>query len=137
MDFITYLLNIKTQGSSNYLYLFIYTAAQMWCLARLLPLMIGHKVPKNDRHWLNFLQMLDIIDIVFAPVITQDQIAFLRIIIKEHHESFVQLYPHCNITPKLHYMIHYPHWMSRYASRLSQLTVYMYLCYSIKLGVAH
>ena len=34
---------------------------------------------------------------------------------KEHHQAFTDLYPSCNITPKLHYnMVHYPHWISRY-----------------------
>lgn len=94
----------------------------MWCLCRLLPLMIGHRVSKTDKHWLNFLQLLEIIDIVFAPVISKDAIAYLRVIIKEHHESFTELYPHCSITPKMHYMVHYPQWISRYVGNYVLLT---------------
>ena len=76
-------------------------AAQMWCLCRLLPLMIGSKVTEMDSRWNNFLQMLEIIDIVFAPIISQDLIAYLRLINRDHHESFIELYPHCRITPKM------------------------------------
>ena len=108
----------------------IYTvAAQMWCLCRLLPLMIGYRVSKTDRQWLNFIQLLEIIDIVFAPVISKDTIAYLRVIIEEHHESFIQLYPHCNVTPKMHYMVHYPQWISRYVSKIIlHMTIYIIMC---------
>lgn len=90
-----------------------YVATQMWCLCRLLPLMIGCKVTEMDEQSNNFLQMLEIIDIVFAPITSQDLIVYLHLIIREHHESFIELYPHCRITPKMHYMIHYPEWIRR------------------------
>ena len=42
------------------------TATQMWCLARMLPLMIGKDVPEFDEHWSNYLLLLEILDYVFA-----------------------------------------------------------------------
>lgn len=89
-------------------------AAQMWCLCRLLPIMIGDKVPADDPNWKNILLLLDIMDIVFSPVISQDQISYLAVLIEEHHSNFIKLYPSCPITPKLHYLLHYPQWISRY-----------------------
>ena len=86
----------------------------MWTLSRLLPLMIGDKVPSNETRWINFLLLLDIMDIVFSPIICEDQISFLHLLIEEHHQQFKILYPHCSITPKLHFMIHYPAWISKY-----------------------
>lgn len=88
-------------------------AAQMWCLSRLLPLMLGDKVPETDRRWKNFLMLLEIMDYVFAPTLSQDHVAYLHVSIEEHHQTFIDLYPSCNITPKLHYMVHYPQWISR------------------------
>ena len=77
-------------------------AAQMWCLCRLLPLMIGDKVPETDSRWLNFLRLLEIIDVLFAPVLSNNLIAYLHFLIEEHHQLFTELYPSCNITPKIH-----------------------------------
>ena len=85
----------------------------MWCLLRLLPLMIGHKIPPTNRRWQNFLLLLEIVDYTLAPVLSQDHVAYLHMIIEEHHRGFAELYPSCTITPKLHYMVHYPQWIVR------------------------
>ena len=34
----------------------------MWLLGRLLPLMIGDKVPCYDEFWVNYTELLDIVD---------------------------------------------------------------------------
>ena len=60
----------------------------MWCLAQLLPIIIGEMVPVDDEHWQNFLDLLVIIDYVFAPVISLDSAAFLHDAICSHHEQF-------------------------------------------------
>ena len=88
-------------------------ASQCWCLGRLLPLMIGHLVPDDDPHWLNFLLLLTIIDYLFARVISSFGVDYLHVIIDDHHSSFTELYQSCNIIPKMHYMVHYPDWILR------------------------
>lgn len=90
---------------------YFHVADQMWCLARLLPLMIGDIVPTDDNHWQNFLALLTIIDYVFAPVASPDIVSFLHDKIQDHHEKFRLLYPECSVIPKLHYMIHIPEWI--------------------------
>ena len=92
---------------------YILVAAQMWTLARFLPFLLGHKIPEDDAYWENFLLLLSIIDIIMAPVVSQDEIAYLRSIIEQHHSGFKGLYPSCSITPKFHYMVHYPEFISR------------------------
>ena len=52
----------------------MYIAAQMWLLGRLLPRMVGHLVPTNDEHWLNFLDLLEIVDLLLAPELTEDEV---------------------------------------------------------------
>ena len=39
----------------------------MWLLARVLPLAIADLVPEDDERWINFLTMMDIVDILFSP----------------------------------------------------------------------
>jgi hypothetical protein len=86
----------------------------MWCLGRYLPLLIGSFIPEQDEKWVLYIQLLEIVDIVFSPVINAQFAAYLQELINDHHENFVRLYPHASVIPKMHYLIHYPRTMLRY-----------------------
>lgn len=94
--------------------LFYFPASQMWCLSRLLPLIIGQLVPEDDDHWKNFLLLLRITDFVFSPVLSRTSAMYLVYLIDDYLQTFVELYPHCKIIPKQHYMVHIPQWIVRY-----------------------
>lgn len=85
----------------------------MWLLGRILPLVIGDLVPRGDAKWENFLTMMRIVDILFAPAITEDLLAYLGQIIEGHHHQFTKLYPAEPIIPKQHFMIHMPRLMKQ------------------------
>jgi len=89
-------------------------ANQIWCLARNLPLLIGGLIPDEDEHWGLFCDLLEIMRIIFAPTVSANQVAYLQVLIQNHHEKFKELYPDCSITPKMHYMIHMPRTILRY-----------------------
>ena len=80
----------------------------MWCLARILPLMIGKEISEADGHWSNYLVLLEILDYVFAPTVTCEADAHLRVLIDDHHQHYKVLCPNSPITPKMHYTVHYP-----------------------------
>ena len=86
----------------------------MWCLARLLPLIIGDQIPEGDDHWDNFLLLLKISEYVFSPVSSKEIAAFLTTLIDDYLQTFTQLYPGCSIIPKQHYMVHMPQWIVRW-----------------------
>ena len=88
-------------------------ASKMWCLGRLLPLMIGDLVSEDDETWELFLLLLTIMDYVFAPKASGDSVAYVRMLINDHHAKFRELYPECSVIPKMHYMVHIPSWMER------------------------
>ena len=67
--------------------------------------MIGLKVPEDDDHWLNFLDLLKIVDMLLAP---EDDVSHLATLISDHHLEFRRLYPHASVTPKMHYLVHMP-----------------------------
>ena len=94
-------------------YFVIFAAAQMWCLGRFLPLIIGNLVPSEDERWQLFNILLDINDILFSPVVNEDSIGVLEGLIEEHHATFIGLYPGRSVIPKMHYMIHFPSQMLR------------------------
>ncbi|XP_048583720.1 uncharacterized protein LOC5498446 isoform X2 [Nematostella vectensis] len=83
-------------------------ANQMWCLGMFLPLLVGDLVPEDDEHWELFCILLQIMRIVFSPVIDKEQLPYLQVLIQHHHQMFQQLFPGCSITPKMHYMVHMP-----------------------------
>ncbi|XP_071831544.1 uncharacterized protein [Apostichopus japonicus] len=87
------------------------TASQMWCLIRYLPLMIGDKVPEGNTHLELILILLECMDFIFCPEVTVDETLFLKHLIQDHHNHFLNLYPDRNLKPKHHFMTHYPQQM--------------------------
>ena len=43
-----------------------------------------------------------------APEITHDEVAYLQVLIRDHHTAFMKLYPAASIIPKMHYIVHMP-----------------------------
>ena len=82
-------------------------SAQTWLLARILLYLVAHDIPDEDDHWKCYLMLLKIIDIALGPIISRDVCGLLKVLIKEHHMMFVELYPDWTVTPKMHYMTHY------------------------------
>lgn len=84
----------------------------MWCFARMLPLLIGDLVPVGDEHWENFLRLLKIEEIVFAPRTSIQLAAYLAVLREEYLAEFSELHNR-RMIPKQHYMVHYPRQIMR------------------------
>ncbi len=84
------------------------TAAQMWCFLRFLPIIIGDKIPKGNKHWELLLLLLTCMEFIFSPSITAEATIYLKHLIAEHHTVFLQLHPHLHLKPKHHFLLHYP-----------------------------
>lgn len=82
--------------------------------------MIGHFVPDDDVHWKHYLQLLDIVDIVFSPKIRPGIPGYLEVLIEENLLKFTEIYS-SPVIPKMHYLIHLPWFLSRYKTAV-------YLC---------
>jgi hypothetical protein len=52
--------------------------------------------------------LLEILGIVFAPKVNEGLSIYLAYVIAEHHELLCLLYPDKKLTPKHHFLIHYP-----------------------------
>ena len=83
-------------------------ARQMWCLGKFLPLVIGSSVPNDDERWLHFLLLLMIVDIVFSPMASLNDLGILEGYIEEYLWQFTCIYPGRSVIPKMHYLVHYP-----------------------------
>nr|XP_024657554.1 uncharacterized protein LOC106676865 isoform X1 [Maylandia zebra] len=83
-------------------------AIQSWCLLRNVPLMFGDLVQVGDSYWHLLLLLLQIVNIVFSPVLSEGMTIYLKHLIIDHHQLFKQLFPTLSLLPKHHFMIHYP-----------------------------
>lgn len=88
-------------------------AAQMWCLARMFPLLVGDLIPVENEFWDNFLCLLQIEEIVFAPATSIQLAAYLSVLVQQYLHQFSQLHDR-SLIPKHHYMEHYPRQNVRY-----------------------
>ena len=53
-------------------------------------------------------QLREIVELICAPAITTDQVAYLKILIEEYIYFRRQLFPNEPLKPKHHYLLHYP-----------------------------
>jgi len=88
-------------------------ASQMSCLVRVLPFLIGDKVPEHDEMWSLYLLLRRIIDLAFADMCTVGDSIYLKYVIEDHHSLFRTLFPDRSMLPKHHLLLHYPLVMRR------------------------
>ena len=80
----------------------------MWLLGWILPLLIADHVPSDDDYWQLFLQLMEIVDHLFCPQVSEDEIGYLSVLINDHHTEFIKLYPNESVIPKMHFVVHMP-----------------------------
>ena len=112
-------LGCLVYSDAHFLLAHVYAAAQMWLLGRILPLVIGDLVPRGNAKWENFIAMMKIVDLLFAPTITEELLGYLSQIIEGHHHSFTTLYPGESVIPKMHFMIHMPRLIKKQVTQYS------------------
>lgn len=78
-------------------------AIQTLCLIHNLPLIFGDVVQEGDAHWRLLLLLLQIINIIFSPVISEGMTISLKHLIIDHHCLFKVLYPQQRLIPKHHF----------------------------------
>ena len=85
-------------------------AVQNWCFLRLLPLLVGDRIvdPFENTVWQMVLKLREIVELVCAPTIIVDQVAYLRVLIDEYIHLRTITFPDHPIKPKHHYLLHYP-----------------------------
>ena len=79
-------------------------AAQARLFLRLLPFIIGPLVSTEDQYYSFLMELIEIVQIIFSPVIKSDTIDQLRVLIAQHLSKFKDLFPNINILPKHHYL---------------------------------
>lgn len=82
------------------------SSGQILVLLRMLPFVLGSLEDNAYVHLIN--ELTEIVQIVFAPILTITTVSRLKSLIKNHMKHWKKLFTECNITPKQHYLIHLP-----------------------------
>ena len=85
-----------------------HNAAQSKLFLRLLPCLLSNFVDKSTTYYTFLIQIIEICQILFSPVISKGTVTALEGQIEEHLKLFKQLFPEKNKTPKQQYGIHIP-----------------------------
>ncbi|CAG5100527.1 Protein of unknown function [Cotesia congregata] len=83
-------------------------AMQTWNLIRAIPILLSDVIDSDDEHMILVINLLQIMELVFAPKITQSLIPYLDALIREFCSSFKTLFPDINEIHKFHHLSHYP-----------------------------
>lgn len=85
------------------------SAAQQWALFRYLPLIIGDFVSDDSAmYWELFILAQEIVDILMAHKFTDTLLNYLSNNIERFLSGFLLLYPNLHLTPKFHFLLHFP-----------------------------
>lgn len=78
-------------------------------LLRLLPLIIGYRVPEGDDAWTILMDLKEIVELVLSPVFDEESIHYLQTKILDHRQLLQEVFPDFKLLPKHHFVEHYPH----------------------------
>lgn len=86
------------------------SAAQNWYLLCLLTILVGTRIknPLEDQVWKLCLKLREIVEIVCAPKIHTNQVAYLKLLVEEYLESRAAVFSDQPLKPKHHFLLHYP-----------------------------
>lgn len=82
------------------------SSGQILVLLRILPFVLESVEDNAYVHLIH--ELIEIVHIVFAPVLTLATVSRLKSLIENHLKHWRDLLPEHNITPKQHYLIHLP-----------------------------
>lgn len=80
-----------------------------WALLRLLPLMIGSKVPENEPSWEILMDLKEIVELVVSTKLSEKTLCYLESKISDHKNLLTETFPDLRLRPKHHFVDHYPH----------------------------
>lgn len=77
-------------------------------MIEILPFILAKKVPSDNAKLLNFILLCKITLLSTSPYATKESVNQLATAVKAHHEVFLEEYPDTGLTPKFHYLVHFP-----------------------------
>ena len=94
------------------------SASQMALLLRVLPFIVGERIPENDLKWKCFLLLRKIVEIVLSPIVSTNLCSSLQLLIRDHHSllaSMEQMLTYQSLTCSYITQIRWNCWVLWYA----------------------
>ena len=83
-----------------------FSGSEMLCFMRYFGEMVGDLVPEGDVYWDFYISHKIIIDILFAPSFERGAENYVKVLLEEHNETYLQLFNE-PLKPKQHLLLHY------------------------------
>jgi len=77
-------------------------------LLRLLPVLIGSRVPDGDHIWEILMDLKEIAELAVSQTFTDESIQYLACKIVDHRQLLQYVFPNFRLRPKHHFLEHYP-----------------------------
>ena len=94
-----------------------------WTLLRLLPLMIGHVIPEEDKTWQILLDLKEIVEILASGHFSDETLSYLECKISDHRCLLKEVFPDFHLLPKHHFLEHYPELIRRFGPVIDFWTI--------------
>lgn len=78
-----------------------------WALLRLLPLMIGSRIPEQEPSWEILMDLKEIVDIIVSTTLSEEILCYLESKISDHRKLLLVTFPDFKFLPKHHFIEHY------------------------------
>jgi len=83
------------------------SASQTYCMVKCMTFIFGDKYESNNPKWNLFLILLDILDIILSPCVSESTLPYLQSLIEDHHQLYRAL-TYRALRPKHHHVLPYP-----------------------------
>ena len=93
------------------------TACGMWTLLRLLPLMVGHLIPRGNTVWGIYIKLLQIVEMLCADESSNSDLLLLQDEIDTFFQNYADVFQNVCIKSQGHYLQHYPAMIRRFESK--------------------
>ncbi|XP_036419954.1 uncharacterized protein LOC118803580 [Colossoma macropomum] len=94
-----------------------------WTLLRLLPLMIGDKIPEKEKTWQILLDLKDIVELLATSQFSNETLCYLESKISDHRSLLKEVFPDFHLLPKHHFLEHYPEVIRRFGPLIDFWTI--------------
>ncbi|KZS06447.1 Uncharacterized protein APZ42_030095 [Daphnia magna] len=72
-----------------------------------LPVILGPFIPMGDKHGALFVQLQMLVDIAYAPKLTDIMLDYFEELYEDHMLLYKKLYPEIAVKPKQHFLVHF------------------------------
>lgn len=99
------------------------TAKEAFNLVRFLPVVVGYLIPKGNPAWNILLKFVHVLRFIISPSFSEGDLSRLQDVIEDWVRCFFTHYPHRRVTPKFHYLLHYPNQIRKHGALVNVTTL--------------